>query len=148
TSCLQDFLRTILIDLACGITVNCQPLGGGQRADLVVTALSCPSTGTPGGQINISVTARNQGNATAAGFRVGLYFSPNDLITTGDILSASCNFAAGVPAGGSVSCSGSITVPNTLAGGTYYFGALADDLGVVSESNESNNGRAAGPIVI
>jgi hypothetical protein len=36
-----------------------------------------------------------------------------------------------------------VGVPSSLAPGTYYFGAIADDLGAVIESNETNNALSA-----
>jgi N-acetylmuramoyl-L-alanine amidase len=42
--------------------------------DLVVTALTAPSTGIIGGQITISSTVANQGTASASAYRLGFYF--------------------------------------------------------------------------
>jgi subtilase family serine protease len=35
-----------------------------------------------------------------------------------------------------------VTIPTSVAAGTYYLGAYADYTNVVTESNESNNGLA------
>jgi hypothetical protein len=59
-------------------------------------------------------------------------------ITTSDTLSAACTMSA-LESGTSATCSGPITIPSLLSPGTYYFGAFADDLGAVSESNDGNN---------
>ncbi len=40
-------------------------------------------------------------------------------------------------------CTGQVKVPSSLAPGTYYLGAIADDLGQVIEHNKTNNSRAA-----
>jgi len=39
----------------------------------------------------------------------------------------------------SATCSGNVTLPATLAPGTYYVGAFADDTQQVTESDENNN---------
>ncbi len=130
--------------------------------DLVVDALTAPSTGTIGATISVSMTVRNQGTAaTGGGFRVGFYYSTDATITTADVFSGVfCNELSsttqppsfsgpmqGLGAGASKSCSGPVIVPTTLPAGTYYLGAIADDQGqVMSESNESNNTRSAGPV--
>lgn len=122
----------------------------GGQPDLVVTSLSGPSTGTIGGQITVSVTVANQGSTDAGAFRLGFYFSTDSTITTGHTYSGwYCNFP-GLAAGTTDLCSGPIGVPLSLTPGTYYLGAIADDLGQVAESNENNNARVAdtGPIIL
>jgi hypothetical protein len=118
--------------------------------DLIVTQLTAPTTGSVGGQITVSVTVANQGSANAGAFRLGFYFSTDSTITTGDTFTAWCDFPPGLAAGASATCGGPVGVPSSLSPGTYYFGAIADDLGAVAESNESNNARSAdtGPIVL
>jgi hypothetical protein len=118
--------------------------------DLVITYLSGPSSGTIGGQIAVQVTVRNQGYLSAGAFRVGFYFSTDPSITTFDVYSGYyCSFS-GLSAGSSTGCSGNIGVPSSLSPGTYYLGAIVDDGNQVTESNESNNARAAdsGPITL
>ncbi|MEM4217369.1 MAG: clostripain-related cysteine peptidase [Candidatus Methanomethylicaceae archaeon] len=118
--------------------------------DLVVTYLSGPSTGQIGGQIAVQATVRNQGYSAAGPFRLGFYFSTDSLITSGDVFSGwYCSFS-GLNSSSSTSCSGNIGVPASLSPGTYYLGAIVDDLGQVSEGDENNNARAAdtGPITI
>ncbi|MDP4028816.1 MAG: choice-of-anchor D domain-containing protein [Gallionella sp.] len=110
--------------------------------DLVVSALTAPSSGTAGGQITMSVTVANQGTASAGAYRLGFYFSTDSTITTGDIFSGTtCNMSA-LAAGASSSCTGAVTAPNSLLPGNYYFGAIVDDIATVSEGNEGNNTRA------
>jgi RHS repeat-associated protein len=50
-------------------------------------------------------------------------------------------------AGASSAASTTITVPSTLAPGTYYIGAVADYTGVQPETNETNNALAAAATV-
>jgi CARDB/S-layer homology domain/Putative binding domain, N-terminal len=119
--------------------------------DLIVTSLTAAISGSIGGQITVSVTVANQGSANAGAFRLGFYFSTDSTITTGDTFTGwSCDFQSGLAAGASSTCGGPIGVPSSLAPGNYYFGAMADDVGQVAESNETNNARAAdsGTIVL
>jgi murein DD-endopeptidase MepM/ murein hydrolase activator NlpD len=121
------------------------------QPDLIVTALTAPTTGSIGGQITVSVTVANQGSASAGAFRLGFYFSTDSTITTGDTFTGwYCDFPSGLAAGDSTTCGGPVGVPTSLSPGTYYFGAIADDLGAVAESNETNNTRSAdtGPITL
>ncbi len=118
--------------------------------DLIVTFLSGPSSGQIGGQIAVQANIRNQGYISAGSFRLGFYFSTDPTITLGDVFSGyTCSFS-GLSAGNSATCSGNIGVPSSLSPGTYYLGAIVDDIGQVTESNEGNNARAAdsGPITL
>ena len=114
--------------------------------DLVVTSLTGPSSGVIGGTINVSATVKNQGPTDAGPFRLGFYFSQDSIIETGDTLFGSCNYTTGLKAGASNTCSGPLTVP-PISAGTYYLGAIADDLGQVTRAF-SDNTRVAdtGPI--
>ena len=106
--------------------------------DLVITSVTAPATGTIGDSTGVSITIANVGGGDAGAFRLGIYFSTDSTITTGDVIAASCAMPA-LPAGGEDTCSGTITIPASLAPGTWYLGAIADDESAVAESDESNN---------
>lgn len=129
------------------LTVGAVPPG----ADLVVTALTAPTTGTIGGMIvGTSATVNNQGSTVAGPYRLGFYYSIDPTITTGDVFSGSfCNMPPLNP-GQTMSCTGPVAVPGSLSPGTYHLGAFVDDLQAVPEANEQNNARAAdtGPITL
>lgn len=117
--------------------------------DLTITAFTAPSRGVIGDSIPVSLTVINQGAALAGAFRVGFYFSTDAVVTTADpIGDLSCSYSAGLAPGGSVQCSGPVTVPASLTPRSYYLGAIVDDTFAVVESDESNNTRIAdiGPI--
>lgn len=120
------------------------------QPDLLVTSLSAPTSASIGGQITVATTFVNQGSASAGAFRLGFYISTDNIITTSDIFTGPGCTLSGLAAGASASCGAALGIPSSLPPGTYYFGAIADDLGEVTESNESNNARAAdtGPIVL
>ncbi|MEQ1911351.1 MAG: CARDB domain-containing protein, partial [Vicinamibacterales bacterium] len=104
------------------------------------SGLLIPSQGIIAGTVNVQVVILNNGAAAAGAFRVGFYYSNDFTITAADVYSGSaCTFASGLSAGASNTCSGAITVPASLAPGTYYIGAIVDDLGAVAEGSENNN---------
>ncbi len=118
--------------------------------DLQITNLTGPVSGTVGGQINLNASVRNNGSGTAPPFRVGFYLSSDSVINAADLLISTCNFASGLAAGQSNSCSGVAAIPSGITAGTYHLGAIVDDILAISESNETNNASAAssGSIVL
>ena len=111
----------------------------GTQPDLAVTALSGPSNIIRDTAFNVTTTVSNLVSTAAGSFRVGIYLSTDPTVTTGDILIGSRSIAslAGLSSNTAVT---SVTVPSaSVPAGTYYLGAIADDLGNVSESNENNN---------
>lgn len=123
---------------------------GAPLPDLTVLEFSAPSTGTIGGQVYIDMKVANLGTVAAGAFRVGIYFSTDQIIfPASDTYSGVyCVWDSGMSAGGSGTCSGNIDVPASLSPGTYYVGAFADDDFTIGESNESNNARASSAIVL
>ena len=118
--------------------------------DLVITSLTAPTTGNPGGTINVSMTVANQGTAAAGAFNVEFYFSSTSSISTSSVDSGyGCSFSS-LGAVAATSCNLAVVIPAGLSPGTWYFGANADPANQVMESNKSNNTRLAdtGPIVL
>ena len=117
-----------------------------QKADLIVTSVSIPSSVTSGSSGTFSASIKNQGTAAAGAFRLGYYLSTDSNVTTADALVGICNFTA-LAAGATNSCTGA--VPVSVSVGTYYFGVIVDDLSQVAESNESNNAAlGSGTVVV
>jgi CARDB protein/HYDIN/CFA65/VesB family protein len=116
--------------------------------DLAVSALSnAPFTATPGGSFTVTDTTYNSGSLAGASttrYRLSLdaTMTPSDPLLTG--ARAVPNLPAGVGSTGTVT----VTVPATLATGTYFLGACADDLNAVAESSESNNCWTSTTIVV
>jgi hypothetical protein len=125
-------------------------VGTNSTIDLTVTGLGTPTTGTIGGMLSpTSMTVINQGTVSSGAFRVAFYFSTNSTITLSDVFSGTvCDYPGGLTAGAGDTCNGAVAVPNTLTPGTYYLGVIADDQDQVSESDELNNSRAAGPVTL
>ena len=109
--------------------------------DLAITSVTFPTSALVGSTQTFAAVVRNNGAAAAAAFRVGLYYSTDSTITTGDTMVGTCNISS-LAAGSSMTCSGPLTVPTGLSAGTYWGGAIADDLNQVAESNKSNNALA------
>lgn len=145
------FKRAIFFSLAVGLwlggwqSLSAQPVG----PDLVMTivrrsALTVP----PGGSFFIINTVTNRGTTdTGSNFSVRLYLSTDATITKGDI-PLTTRVVKGLRAKTKSRARTAVTVPSTLAPGTYYIGAIADDENVVTESDETNNARAGGTIVV
>ena len=110
-------------------------------ADLVITSLTAPTSGAAGGTIDMSVNVANQSNLAAGAFRVGFYYSTDNVITTSDpAASLTCLFPS---LADTSSCNGPVDIPLGLPPGTYYFGAFADITDMVTEKSETNNGRVS-----
>ncbi len=123
----------------CSTAVKVTVSSSTAKPDLVVSALSGPSSATRGLTMSISYSIKNQGTASANPNYSRAYLSTNTTITTSDTAIWTCNHSSGIAAGSTRSCSGSPTVPSTLTPGTYYLGVIADYSNVIAESNESNN---------
>lgn len=125
--------------------------GGGAFPDLTVTSLTGPNTGLPGGQIDVSVTVVNQGNAGAGVFQLEFYFSASSTpsLSTAIDTGWGCQVASLAP-GASLVCGGSIEIPSSLAAGVWYLAGAADPNNQAAESNENNNWRIAdtGPVTM
>jgi subtilase family serine protease len=116
--------------------------------DLVAASVTGPASALTGSAITISstVTARSTG-ATASGFQVSLYLSADPVITTGDVYLGN-RYVASLASGASSSGDTTVTIPATLAGGTYYLGAIVDPSNSVKEGDETNNAVAGNAITI
>ena len=119
-------------------------LAAGALPDLVMSSVSAGTQAQAGGNLYMSCVVKNQGLGAAPASGAGIYLSTNNIISTGDI---DTGFVCPIPAlaaGASYSgCSGNITLPSSVAAGTYYLGVYADRDSAIPESSESNNGLAA-----
>ena len=113
--------------------------------DLAVqkTLSSPPTAVATGGSFGLNETTLNQGTATAGTSTTRYYLSVDSTITSGDLLLTGVRSVPSLAPGASSTKNTTVTVPLSVAPSTYYLGACADDLGVVSESSETNNCTAA-----
>jgi alpha-tubulin suppressor-like RCC1 family protein len=131
------------------------PSSAQELPDLVMTAVSGPASGATGGSLAISSTVKNNGTA-ALGFYVAIYLSTDNVITPSDTYLGSRQIN-GLAPGASHTGDTTFAIPNTLPGGTYYIGAIADMLSngsnpnysnLIKESDETNNALAGNAIVV
>ena len=112
---------------------------GVPKPDLTVAALTMPATGATGRPLTISSTVKNAGPAPAGASTVRFYLSADATLDAGDVLLGSR--ALGVLAAGASSTGPTtVTIPaNTSAPSSYRIIAVADALGQVTETDETNN---------
>jgi uncharacterized repeat protein (TIGR03803 family) len=107
--------------------------------DLMVTALSAPSSATRGSSIVISDTTRNNGGASdGAATITRFYLSVNTVVDPHDSILGDRTIPV-LPQGGADSGTTTVVIPATIAPGTYHIIAVADATGLVGEISESNN---------
>jgi hypothetical protein len=106
--------------------------------DLVVTAVSGPSSVSRGKAITVSVTVRNQGKGAAAASRAVVALFTDAANAGSVILLGSVSFRQ-LDDGDRQTQKQVVTIPAWVGKGTYYLGAVADSLAAVYESNEGNN---------
>ncbi|MBK5969015.1 MULTISPECIES: M12 family metallo-peptidase [Thiorhodovibrio] len=130
--------------------VDPDPVDPDLLPDLIATSVTSSATAIPGGEIQVTASASNPGNATAGSTWLGYYLSTDSAISLSDTnIGWGCVIGELPPGGTDVPCSDSITLPDDITPGIYYFGAYADADQEVPESDETNNGLAAlSPITI
>jgi subtilisin family serine protease/uncharacterized membrane protein len=107
--------------------------------DLIVSALTVPSTAAAGGTAAVAWTVKNQGGGSAAQSIVRFHLSSNYLLDATDTLLAESGIAAAVGPGTTTTGSTTLTLPSSTTVGTYYVIAQADGESAVAETIETNN---------
>ncbi|MFN0243836.1 MAG: CARDB domain-containing protein [Planctomycetota bacterium] len=111
------------------------------RPDLIVNAVSFQPSIVDvdrGERVVVTDLVKNIGTNSAAPFRVGIYLSANNVISTSDVLlgtRAIGALAIGDGSGGNLE----LALPAGLSPGTYFVGVVADDEAALLELRESNN---------
>jgi subtilase family serine protease/subtilisin family serine protease len=108
--------------------------------DLTMSALSLPSTVNAGSTVTVSDTTRNTGGGQAGPSTTAFYLSSNTTLDAADIRVGS-RAVPTLTAGLSAAGTSAVIIPATLAPGTYYLIAQADDGAAVGETMETNNTR-------
>jgi len=113
------------------------------RPDLQITGGGfAPALAMPGGAIAVQATVKNAGPLTAAANWVHLYLSPDNRITTTDLLLQQGLHCPVLTSGAVITINSIPTIPPTTPVGTYYVGIVCDVNNEVAESNEANNAAA------
>lgn len=112
-----------------------------EAIDLTPSNLSLSTTSVIAGDaINISWQVENLGTDTAINPYTGIYISTDAEITTSDTLLVEQGlFSTFGPGEVDTEIESGVVIPDTLPAGTYYVGAIADNRGTVSETDEENN---------
>ncbi len=108
--------------------------------DLVVSALSGPSSGVAGTSISVTATTKNQGGDIAPVSVTRFFLSSNGSLDAGDQLLGVRQVSSLGP-GLSEAGPAVLAIPASTAAGTYYIIAKADGDDAVQESLETNNLR-------
>jgi hypothetical protein len=114
--------------------------------DLTVSNLSVDGSGT-----SASFQLKNVGTETAtfdpSKPAASVYLSTDSTITTADTLVVSIT-GSSLADGGSIPISKAIELSAPGNAGTYYLGVIADPLGAITESSESNNVSNVVPVIL
>jgi subtilase family serine protease len=106
--------------------------------DLTVSTASVSGTVQPGASFTVSETTRNAGGAAADASATRIYLSANTLVDASDT-SLGVRSVPALAAGAMSSGSTIVTMPASVAPGSYYLLLVADGDAHVAESSESNN---------
>ena len=104
--------------------------------DLIVQSITAvPASPAPGQAVNVTVTAKNQGNAASGSFTLDFYKNLSAAPASLQLGDAYCT-NSGLAAGATGSCTFTVTYP---AAGSYSMWAQVDAGSQVAELNEANN---------
>ena len=108
--------------------------------DLMVSALSVPTSAGQGMTIAVTDTTKNNGAGTAGASVTRFFLSPNSSFSEDDTPLDTRPVGA-LAAGFSSMATTNVTIPGSHPTGSYYLIAVADIADAVAETSESNNTR-------
>ena len=104
-------------------------------ADVSVESINAADGAFEAGEdFRVMATLKNLGDGTSGAFNVSFYASPDNVVTSGDTFLGSKNIN-NLSAGESENVDESVDLPETLAAGDYFIGAIID----LNDSNPGNN---------
>lgn len=115
--------------------------------DLIALSAAAPGSANTEDQITVTATIKNQGQGYAESPTTGFYLSTDPVITTSDVWLGDA-YSMGLAPGGEETLTGTVTIPTSVATGTYYIGVIADRTGSITESDESNNAVTGNQIAV
>ncbi len=103
-----------------------------------------------GSQFRFPIYIENQSNVsvTAAPYRLGVYMSTNDVISTGDIRIADVVFSGAWGAYAAGYYEFTVTVPSSMVAGTYHVGGIMDWTNALGEKFEGDNAARLGTMTV
>jgi hypothetical protein len=110
-------------------------------ADLVAGTISAPASASPGASFTVSWTVSNASSSGDAhpSWTDQLYLSPDAACCTGDVSLGSVIRGTALAPGAGYTASRTVTVPATLAPGSYQLFLSVDRGAVLLEADETNN---------
>jgi subtilase family serine protease len=119
-------------------------------SDLVISALSLStSTTTPGGAISVTDSTKNRGGTPAGGSTTAFFLSSNSTCGDGDdVLLSPARSVPALDYNETSTGTTSVTIPGGTVPGTYYICAKADNGGVITEFDETNNTRISSALSV
>jgi hypothetical protein len=147
-ACADDLLKLKEVSETNNCVASSSPIVVGWP-DLVTTDISSPPVSAiVGGQFRIVDTVSNQGNVAAGPSSTLYYLSADPTKSSSDVLLTGKRSVVGLAPNASSSGARNVTIPLSVAPGTYFVLACADDLNKVPESINGNNCRASAASVI
>jgi hypothetical protein len=128
----------------CSTGYKCSATSSGSSAscvaypDLDITSVTFNSSYNAGSVISVKYTIKNIGKKTANSSLTKLWLSQNTSTSSGNTLKYNSSEGS-LTANGTRIVTRTITLPKTMASGTWYIGVQADGAGQVAEYSESNN---------
>ncbi|HUV59147.1 MAG TPA: CARDB domain-containing protein [Desulfatiglandales bacterium] len=106
--------------------------------DLIISNIDTPSSASPGDNVTVYSSVRNQSDYPAKSFFLEFYLSTDNIITDDD-KSLVSRHIDGLDAHETINHITNVEIPSSLSIGTYYIGAIADSTQAVKEAKEDNN---------
>ncbi len=114
---------------------------GSGAPDLVAVDITGPASASPGDVVSLTRTIVNTGGALASAFDYEVRLTQNNVVTSNDVLVATVSSSQM----GQLVMSG-VTIPPSLAAGTWYYGILVPP--VSGETDSSDNSYVGGSVAI
>ncbi len=116
-------------------------------ADLWASDLGIPDSGAANTTISVDAEVTNEGTKASGSFDVKFYLSADDQITASDLLLATVTRNS-IAVGDYQDWTQLLSLPKTVTEGDYWIGMIVDPALKITESDETNNTIASGPIPI
>ena len=118
------------------------------RPDLIISSITEPSTGQAGASVSVEYVVENIYNGTSGSFEVQFILSSDQNFDQFDTLIDLSESEGTLTENTSRTTTTSVTLPNSLANGTYYWIIWADGYGNVTEQNDTNNNLASDGVML
>ncbi len=116
------------------------------RADLSVSSLSATVAGRT---LAVKDTVKNTGPlAAGSAFRVDFYLSTDSTITTADVLLGSRTISSALGYNATNQATTTLSMPSSVAAGSYRVGAIVDGGNAILELLETNNTKASSSLTV